>query len=80
MNNCTSDVLRLSKFVHQGMQDFQEIIVLQRLGLEYLNPTDDLEIQIPGLTNDMKRLELNLKEGELNYTDNIITITWFYLN
>ncbi len=51
------------------MGDFEEIIVLQRVGVEYANATDDLLIQIPGLTTDLKRLELKELKIGINAAD-----------
>lgn len=62
------------------MQDFQEIIVLQRLGFEYLNATDDLEIQIPGLTNDLQRLELKELKIGINAVDVGSNTDWITLD
>lgn len=62
------------------MQDSEEIIVIQRLGLEYVSPTDLLEIQIPGLTNDLKRLELKELKIGINAVDVGSNTNWIYLD
>lgn len=38
--------------------DYDEIIVTQTLGVDFVNPTDKLAFYLPGLTNGMKKLEL----------------------
>jgi hypothetical protein len=44
--------------------DFQEIISLTQLGLEFTTSTSDIAIQIPGLTNNLKCLQVTeLKIG-----------------
>ncbi len=62
------------------MQDFEEIIVLQRLGLEFETTTSDLEIQIPGLTTDLKRLELKELKIGINASDVGSNTDWIYLD
>lgn len=74
--NTTSDVSCLSKYVLSDMTDFEEIIVLQRLGLEYDNVRDDLMIQIPGLTTDLKRLELKEMKIGINAVDVGSNTSW----
>lgn len=62
------------------MQDFQEVIVLQRLGLEFVNATDELEIQIPGLTSDLSRLELKELKIGINAADVGSNTDWITLH
>lgn len=62
------------------MEDFQEIIVVQRLNYEFVNPTDDLLIQIPGLTNDLKRLELKELKIGIDASDVGSDTSWIYLD
>lgn len=62
------------------MQDFEEIIIVQRLGFEFAGVRDDLEIQIPGLTNDLKRLELKELKIGINAADVGSDTSFIYLD
>lgn len=62
------------------MNDFEEIIVVQRLGIEYATPTSELQIQIPGLTNGLQRLELKELKIGINAADVGSNTDWIYLD
>lgn len=61
------------------MEDFQEVIVLLELGKDFLNTTDDIEFNIPGLTNDMKRLELKELKIGIDAADVGSNVNWITL-
>jgi len=54
----------------------QEIIVLERQGREYSGVTSDLEIFIPGMTNDLYSLELKELKIGVNVADVGSDLSW----
>lgn len=61
------------------MQNLEEIITVQRIGKEFVNPTDSLEIQIPGLTNGL--VQLDVKELKIGIDASGVgsDTSWIYL-
>jgi len=60
----------------RNMGDFEEIIVLLREGLEYSGVSSDITFEIPGLTNDLKRLVLKELKIGVNVADVGSDLSW----
>lgn len=62
------------------MEEFEEVIVVQRVGFEFDTPTSILEIQIPGQTQDLKRLELKELKIGINAASVGTNTSWITLD
>ena len=62
------------------MQDFREVIVLKRVGIDYDTATSVIDIQLPGLTQDLERLELKELKIGINAASVGTNTSWITLD
>lgn len=62
------------------MEDFEEVIVLLKIGRDFIAPTEELSVNIPGLTADLKRLELKELKIGINSADVGADVSWITLD